>query len=172
MSSGVVFATMNLPGSDNDWTPWGVVPNDGAGYPSHTEEQTTRGQADADWIDAAFAAATALRSPGLVLAFQADPWNVDDPVSHLAEITNQIGVRAIQFGKPVLLLQGDSHLFRADHPYMPFALSYKQPTAPFAPNVMRIVVQGELNPTEYVRLTVDPHSLAGLFTWERVPLAP
>jgi hypothetical protein len=170
VSSGVVFATVNVPGSDNDWTPWGVVPNDGAGYPSQTEEQTTRGQADADWIDAAFAAATALRAPGLVLAFQADPWNIDDPVDHLAAVTNQIGARAIRFGKPVLLLQGDSHLFRADHPYTPFALSYKQPTAPFAPNVSRIVVQGELNPTEYVRLTVDPRSAAGLFTWERVPL--
>jgi hypothetical protein len=172
ISSGVVFAAINIPGSDNDWTPWGAVPNAGAGYPSQTEEQTARGQADADWIDAAFAAATALHAPGLVLAFQADPWNVDDPVSHLAAVTNQIGARAIRFGKPVLLLQGDSHLFRADHPYTPFALSYKQPSAPFAPNVMRIVVQGELNPTEYVRLTIDPRSPAGLFTWQRVPLAP
>ena len=172
IASGVVFATINLPGSDNDWTPWGTVPNGGAGYPSQTEEQTTRGQADADWIDAAFAAATALHAPGLVLAFQADMWNKDDIVLHLAAVTNQIGARAIRFGKPVLLLQGDSHLYRDDHPYTPFEFSFKQPTAPYAPNVTRIVVQGELNSTEYLRLTIDPRSPAGLFTWARVPLAP
>jgi hypothetical protein len=172
MSSGVVFAAVNIPGSDNDASPWGTLPAGADAYPSQQEEQDARGQADADWIDAAFAAATALHSPGLVLAFQADFWNKDDPVSHLAALTNQIGMNAIKFGKPVLLLEGDSHLFRVDHPYTPFEWSSKQPTAPFAPNVLRIVVEGELNPTEYLRLTIDPRSPAGLFSWTRVPYIP
>ena len=37
-------------------------------------------------------------------------------------------------------------------------------------NITRIVVEGELGRTEYLRVTVDPLNPAGLFTWARVPL--
>ncbi len=40
-----------------------------------------------------------------------------------------------------------------------------------APNVTRIVVQGSTNPTEYLRLTVDPGS-PDVFSWQRVPVDP
>lgn len=172
LGSDVVFATINLPGSDNDAAPWGVVPNDGIGYPTQEAEQASRNAANSDWIDAAFAAATALRSPAIVLAFQADMWNVDDPVSHLTEVTNHIGTKAVEFGKPVLILQGDSHIYRDGHPFTPdFEFAYKQPDVHvFAPNVTRIVVQGELNPTEYLRLTIDPRTPSSPFSWVRVPL--
>ena len=67
-----------------------------------------------------------------------------------------IATRAASFGKPVLLLQGDSHTFTLDTP----------PGQPA--NLTRIVVQGELEqPHEWLRLKVDPSS-ARVFSCENV----
>jgi hypothetical protein len=75
------------------------------------------------------------------------------------------------FDGPVLLLEGDSHVFRADHPFTTgdprhglFA------GTPEAPNVTWIVVEGDGDPTEHLRLAVDPKSPA-VFSRDRVPLA-
>jgi hypothetical protein len=106
--------------------------------------------------------------------FQADMWDATSALSGFDDIVKRIGNLAIDFGKPVLILEGDSHVFRVDQPYTPasplFAL---HPATPVAPNVTRLVVEGSSGRTEYVRLSVDPRADAGsLFTWERVPLHP
>lgn len=54
----------------------------------------------------------------------------------------------------MLLLQGDSHVFKADDPLN-------------LPNFTRIVVHGETLPFEYLRHTIDRRDPA-LFSWERV----
>ncbi len=90
-------------------------------------------------------------------------------------MVRQIGAEARRFRRPVLLLEGDSHVFRVDHPYTTAtptdqALFQLHPDTPVAPNVTRLVVEGSNTvPTrfEYTRLTVQPRS-AGLFKWERV----
>ncbi len=38
-----------------------------------------------------------------------------------------------------------------------------------APNLTHIVVEGSSNPTEYLRLTVDP-ATSQVFSWTRVPV--
>ena len=44
MESQVVFATLNLQGSNDDLASWGTpLPTDAANYPSQTEERATRG---------------------------------------------------------------------------------------------------------------------------------
>lgn len=77
----------------------------------------------------------------------------------------------LDIGGPVLLLEGDSHRFRVDHPLTPGDPLYgRHPLGGLtAPNLTRIVVEGSTNPTEYLRLTVDP-AMPQVFSWQRVPL--
>jgi hypothetical protein len=179
IESRVVFATANITGSNNDLestNPWGSpLPADATNYPSQAAEYAARAQANAVWIDKAFELATSTDAAGVVLMFQADMWDPTEPtLGGFDALVQQIGARAASFGKPVLLLEGDSHAFEVQYPYSansPMRLLH--PNSPVAENVTRIVVEGSAGRTEYVRLTVDPKATDGsLFSWERVPLAP
>jgi hypothetical protein len=92
---------------------------------------------------------------GVVLAMQADTFPT--PGSGPQAIVDRIAARTAEFDGPVLLLQADSHVFRADHP-LPLD------------NLTRIVVHGETLPFEYLRLTIDPRD-PDVFSWERVQVA-
>lgn len=125
---GVIFAVVNLTGSFNDLAPWSATPPSWAStpadmpanwvsYPSQAAELAARAQVNAAWIERAFDLATKRHARGLVLAFQADMWDpaelVKDPVTFRAgygALVQQIGTRAAQFGRPVLILEGDSHV--------------------------------------------------------------
>lgn len=171
--SDVVFATLNVPGSNDDLASWGTpLPADAASYPSQAQERAARDQANAAWIDRSFALATETNASGVVLMMQADLWDVTSALSGFDALVQQIGQRAASFGKPVLLLEGDSHAFEVRQPYSAGSpLRLVHPATPVAENVTRIVVEGSAARTEYVRLTVDPKTKDGaLFTWERVPL--
>jgi hypothetical protein len=76
--------------------------------------------------------------------------------SAFAAIQGRIAERAARFGKPVLLMEGDSHLFLVDRPTgMPA-------------NVTRFVVQGSTNePRLWLRLHIDG-SAAQPFSCENV----
>jgi hypothetical protein len=150
------------------------LPSDARNYPSQADERKARIQANQAWLVKAFDLAKATDAPAVVLMFQADMWDATSALSGFDDIVRQIGELAIDFGKPVLILEGDSHVFRVDRPYTTtsplFAL---HPGSPVAPNVTRLVVEGSTNRTEYVRLTINPKAEAnGLFAWERVPLHP
>ncbi len=83
----------------------------------------------------------------------------DGPASNqtaFAPIKAVIADRAARFGKPVLLLQGDSHVLIVDRP------------AGMPANLTRVVVQGSTSvPHEWLRLTVDP-AKPGVFSCENV----
>lgn len=50
--------------------------------------------------------------------FQADMWDPAEPsLSGFDALVRQIGTRAAAFGRPVLLLEGDSHQFEVQQPY-------------------------------------------------------
>ena len=177
MESRTLFATLNIPGSNNDTAPWSDMGagwtgvSDPSAYPTQLDEHDARTSADLAWIDQAFARAQEQNARAVVLAFQADMWDVG-AVSDYAAFVQRIGTLAQTFPGPVLLLEGDSHVFRVDHPFTTGdPLHNLFPDTPEAANVTRIVVEGDGNPTEYVRLTIDPKSPA-VFSWERVPLAP
>jgi hypothetical protein len=174
MESQVVFAALNIPGSNNDLASWGTpLPADAGNYPSQAEEVASRARANRAWLEETFAIAAANDAVGVVLLFQADMWDVTSALSGFDDLVRQIGIRSAAFGRPVLLLEGDSHVFRVDHPYAPDSpLFTLHPSTPVAENVTRLVVEGSAaGRTEYTRLTVDPRAAgAGLFSWERVPL--
>jgi len=171
MESQVVFATLDIQGSNDDLASWGSpLPADAGNWPTQTQERAARSQANSAWLEEAFATARANDAAGVVLMFQADMWDATSALSGFDDIVKHIGNLAASFGKPVLLLMGDSHLFRVDQPFTPSSpLFGLHQSTPVAPNVTRVVVEGDGNRTEYLRLTVDPKS-ANLFSWERVPL--
>jgi len=156
------------------------MPANWASYASQADEFAARAQANSDLIAQTFATATQRNARGVVLAFQADMWDPAEIVKDTATfragysaLVQQIGTLAAQFGKPVLLLEGDSHVWRTDTPFTPgvpqFAMYLNTPVAP---NVTRLVVDGSSSPTSYTRLTINPAKNAQLFTLTRVPLVP
>jgi hypothetical protein len=187
----VVFAAMNITGSFNDLAPWSAtplpwlttppdMPADWANWQSQADEFAARLSACQDMITQAFATATQRHARGVVLAFQADMWDpaelVKDPATFRAgfgALVQQIGTLAAQFGGPVLLLEGDSHVWRTDYPFTQGTPQFSMyPNTPVAPNVKRLVVDGSASPTSYTRLTINPARNADLFTLTRVPLVP
>jgi len=170
--SNVVFATLNVPGSNDDLDPWGTtLPADASSYPTQAEEVKSRDQANHVWLSSTFEHATATNAAGVVIAIQADMWDASGHLFGYDDLVKRLGNLARDFGKPVLLLEGDSHIFRVDHPFTPGDPLYSvHAKTPVAPNVTRLVVEGSNTVStrfEYVRLTVDP-STAGIFSWERV----
>ena len=173
MESQVVFAAVNITGSNNDLASWGSpLPASAADYPSQAQEVASRAQANSAWVAKTFATAADHDAAAVVLLFQADMWDPTSALSGFDALVRQIGTLAAAFGKPVLLLEGDSHVFRIDHPYSASApLFAMHPATPVADNVTRLVVEGSAGRTEYVLLTIDPKAKdTDLFTFERVPL--
>jgi hypothetical protein len=174
MESDVVFAALNIPGSNNDVASWGSpLPANATDYPSQAQERASRAQANSAWLEKTFAIASENGADGVVLSFQADMWDPTSALSGYDELVRQIGDLAAAFRKPVLLLEGDSHIFRVDHPFSAgSSLFSMHPSTPVAENVTRLVVEGSAaGRTEYVRLTIHPKGThAELFTFERVPL--
>ena len=170
----VIFATINITGSNNDGVSWGTpLPADAASWPSQAEEQATRARANAAWVDRTFAEAKSENASAVVLMFQADMWDTAEPtLAGYDALVEQIGRLSAEFGRPVLLLEGDSHKFKVDNPYsVTSPLHGVHTITPVAENVTRIVVEGsDAGRTEYLRITADARRKSAPFTWERVPL--
>jgi hypothetical protein len=177
VQSQVLFVAINLPGgSNNDQDIWYGAPTMSA---RQADEVATRTGATLRWLDQAFALAQAdgdLR--GVVVIGQADMWDPEKGAAHQAgfePIVQAIAQHTAAFGKPVLMLNGDSHEYRSDNPLAAGdALHFMHPAYDVA-NFHRIVVHGSTFPLEYLRLTVDPRADAangaeafGPFRWERV----
>ena len=176
MESRVVFAALNITGSNNDLASWGSpLPADAASFPTQAEEVASRAQANTAWLNKAFALANTEDAAGVVLFMQADMWDPTAKLDGFDALVTQIGTLAAAFGKPVLILEGDSHRFKVDNPFSASpenALAHAlHPSTPVAENVTRMVVEGSDGRTEYVRLTIDPKPTTGsIFSWDRVPL--
>jgi hypothetical protein len=180
--AGVQFATLNIPGSNNSLVPWSA-PWDSAAYQAlQATEVADRTRADLRWIDEAFNEAREGNARGVVLAMQADMWDVTTPVTAFTgygAIVRSIASHALAFGKPVLLMNGDSHHFQVDNPLA-------DPTSPSSPalafnqlygittpvkNLTRLTVQGSTStPSSWVKLTIDP-TRPGLWSFVTVPVA-
>jgi len=177
VQSKVLFVAINLPGgSNNDQDAWYGAPTMSA---RQADEVAARTGATLRWLDQAFALAQAdgeLR--GVVVIGQADMWDAEKGAAHQAgfePIVQAIAQHTAAFGRPVLMLNGDSHEYRSDNPLaVGDALHYMHPAYDVG-NFHRIVVHGSTFPLEYLRLTVDPRADAanganafGPFRWERV----
>ncbi len=185
--SKVVFITLNIPGgSNNDKDVWYGAPNTSQ---AQTEEIANRTAADLRWLDAAFKQAAAIGAVGVVIQSQADMWDLDGAAaSHVTEyksLIDSVASHAVAFGKPVLMFNGDSHVYRSDNPLVRGAPCVIEPSSgapavacsstnmpsgsnnpsdpylnqPYSynvPNFHRVVVHGSTTPLEWLKLTVDP----------------
>jgi hypothetical protein len=96
-----------------------------------------------------------------------------DGLDQYKPIVQKIADLSVRFGRPVLLINGDSHLFEADQPLAdPSSATGKIHGTQAVPNLTRITVQGSTNtPSEWLRLTIDPRS-PNIFSWENVVYLP
>ncbi len=195
--SGVLFVSVNIPGgSNNDADPWyGAAETN-----EQMQERQQRTAADLRWLDKAFAQATHDHMDGLVILEQADMWDLDGGLvtdGHLLNydsLINTIATNTLAFNKPVLLFNGDSHVYRSDNPLSNNAAclteggacvddvsladaydTHPELSNPDVPNFHRLVVHGSTLPFEYLRVSINtkhppapgPNSF-GPFSWERV----
>lgn len=151
---GVVFATLHIIGSNNNFEV-----RDAAAVREFFE----RDAANVAWLQSTFEQARQADAQALVLAFQADmfePRNAWEDFPGWSGFRRVIGETllplAAKWGKPVLVIHGDSHQFRIDQP---FTLD-KKPLA----NVTRLIVPGERD-VRAVRVSVQP---GGRFGFELV----
>ena len=170
--SHVVFVTLNVPGSNNDGLSWTAPFTDET---ARTQEVAERTAADLRWLELAFAWANREEARAVVIGLQADMWDPaaivagGDGLDGYTDFVKRLADLCLHFGRPVLLINGDSHLFEADRPladpHSPAGLIHGTPTVP---NLTRITVQGSTNkPREWLRLTIDPHS-PGVFSRQNV----
>ncbi len=141
--SGVVFATLSVPGSGN-----GFALNDEA----RTREALSRNRANVDWVKATFSEAKAKQAKAVVLALQAGLFldgrgegdftgkeirgGTDGPFYW---IVFAIRDQASRFGGPVLLINGDFHDLVIDRPFLVSQGEFK---APLYANITRLQVYG------------------------------
>jgi hypothetical protein len=151
--SRVAFSAVHVVGSQNNLAPW--TDETPAQRNSRIAEAEARTAAALRWIDATFTLARATGAAGVVVAMQADTFFAENETSPgYAAIVARLEQRAAQFARPVLLLQGDTHEYLVDTPLAG------------APNVTRVVVQGE-TASEWLRVTVNPRD-SRVFSWQRV----
>jgi hypothetical protein len=191
--SKTVFVTVDIPGGSNDDADnWFGQPRTQA----QTDEIAQREQANLHWIDAAFTQAEDDGAEAVVIFEQADMWDASDTVGHESNYglyVAKIASDTHTFGKPVLLFNGDSHLYRSDNPLVQHSPCVGEPSshAPEAScatdawsqhpgydisNFHRVIVHGSTPlPLEYLRLTVDPRAdnattstSFGPFSWARI----
>jgi hypothetical protein len=165
----VVFATFNMPGgSNNDADPWTGNFANGA---AQAEEAATRTAADLRWLDATFARAKQGRARAVVIGLQADMWDLEGGAAHLTNYTSfvqKLADLALQFGRPVLLINGDSHVYKSDQPLAdPTSTLGQIHKTRAVPNFTRIVVEGSGVGTHWLRLSINPSDPA-VFSWSNV----
>jgi hypothetical protein len=174
--SQTLFVTIDLPGgSNNDNDIWYGAPAMSA---AQAQEIVDRTAADLRWLDAAFARAKADGIRAVVIMAQADMWDAEKGAAHQAAyepFVASIASHTLDFGKPVLMLNGDSHIYRTENPLSGSdPLEFMHPGY-HVPNFRRIVVHGSTFPLEWLKIKVDPTANAangdgafGPFSWTRM----
>lgn len=195
IKSGVLVVALNIPGGSNNGTdPWYGAPSQSA---VQLQEGSNRSGATQHWFKVAFDQAAANNATAIIILVQADMWDADGKdVTHIAgykPYLDTIAARAAAFGKPVLMFNGDSHIYRSDNPMVkgapcliepsPGATATacatdaynNQPNGYNVANFHRVTVHGSTTPLEWLKLTVDPAANAasgaqafGPFSWQRI----
>jgi hypothetical protein len=150
---GFVFTTVHIVGSGNAGMSFSgrTAANDA--------EVVRRERAAIAWIDSAFAKARAISAKGVVIAMHADmyfenPPGETGPERPYATLVGRLRTHAGAFGGEVLVIHGDSHEQRVDHPL-------KDTAGRAYPNFTRLETFGAPE-IGWVRVVVD--TAAGRFT--------
>lgn len=147
---GVTFITLHVTGSNNG------LGRTAAGD-AEFEERTA---ANLAWLQAGFAHASATGSRAIMIIQQANMFpemppfpggGAKPPRSGFTELRAALAREAVAFGKPVVLVNGDSHYFRIDKPFM----RLRTPEEPAIENFTRLETFGAPH-HHWVQVTVDP----------------
>jgi hypothetical protein len=107
---GVVFATLNVTGSNNNFGK--------ADTPSTEFRQ--RHAANLDWMATAFAHAAQVDARLIVLTMQGDPhfkaYAAGKPKRGFVDFVDRLRAHVLASNRPVILIHGDSHNHKIDHP--------------------------------------------------------
>jgi len=149
----VVFSLVHVVGSNNDLAPWFGAAETPEQRERRLDEFQRREAANLAWLERSFELAERRDAAAVVVGMQADTFVPGAPGDGFTAVIERLSELSAEFGKPVLLLQGDTHSYLTDRPL------------PDAPNLTRIVVEGE-TADEWLRLQIDPGS-RGVFSWTR-----
>jgi hypothetical protein len=162
---GIEFLTLNIPGSNNNL----VLDEQECGNKSvrtvnqceaANAEHAERDAANIAWLREGFAEASARKSRGIVVVMQADPGfdlpeteSVDESrapgVSGYRRFIEALVAETERFAGQVLLVHGDTHVFKVDKPlYSPARL---------LPNLTRLQTFGSPS-IHWVRVVVEPRT--------------
>jgi hypothetical protein len=134
---GVVFAVLNVQGS-----------NDNVGFDAPSDaEHAARLKANLAWMAEAVADAERGNSRGLVVIFQANPF-LPSKQDVYAPVLAAIRGAASRLRRTVLLIHGDTHWHRVDHPFV-------EATGQVLPWLRRMETWGSPF-VGWVKVTVDP----------------
>lgn len=153
---GLVFATVHLIGSGN-----GTERFPGRG-PQDDEAVINRTAAATAWLHETFGEAKTAGAAAVILGFHANPSferSPGDPERERYEpFLTALEEEVEAFGKPVLVAQGDDHIYLVDHPLV------RRTTGRRLENLTRLQVPGSPN-VGWVRVVVTPGA-APSFTFE------
>ena len=119
--NGVWFATLNVPGPNGDGP---------------------AASANTAWLNGTFDRAQAAAAAGVMIIWQDDPFSDGSSKALVATLKK----RAAAFHKPVVLVHGDTHIHRLDHPWKD------------VPTFTRLETFASAEATRWVRGFVDPAS--------------
>ena len=145
--------TLHQVGSNNNLDPK---------IPGAIKEYETRNQANMQWLESGFTLAKQQNNSAIVIAMQADTFHPKAPkVSGFSDFIVSIERLALEFKKPVLLIQGDSHELIVDHPLQQINNHSNK-------NIIRLVVPGA-NLTEAVEVKINSNKkdASEFFTFKR-----
>lgn len=144
---GILFVTLHIVGSNNNFE---------TRDPNAVIEFFSRDRANIAWINAAFDLADRHNNSAIVFAFQGNPLETASrftPFPNYSGFRNTIAEvllpRAQRFGRPVLIVNGDTHEFRFGQPFVQ--------ARPTLKNVYQLVVPGDQD-VRAVRVVVRPTS--------------
>ena len=172
----VTFATLDVQGTCNNLCSSASKSDPAPGDTGDPNEFAARNAADIQWLKDTFAEARAQNSAGVMIIWQADPGfdtsgyqgaptrnpttlaETDVPPSQdgFQQLLLTLRAQTIAFGKPVVLVHGDSHYFRVDRPLL-------DSTGLTVQNFTRVETFGDhqeqgVNNVHWVKALVDPNS--------------
>lgn len=119
-SGGALFVGLNIPGSNNNFH--GVTKNGGP-----VPEFLERSAANRVWLAQAFAHARAKKLAGVLIVIQANPgleaFSAAKTRLGYGDFLAQLQAETAAFGRPVVLVHGDTHWHRIDQPLLDAAES-------------------------------------------------
>jgi hypothetical protein len=132
----VMFVALDIPGGGNNYG---------------TREFAERNAANMEWLKKTFEVARAENRSAVMIVIQANPFPDDStPVREgYRDLVHSLEIETLSFGKPVVLVHGDSHRFRIDAPLVNSTSKRR------IDNFLRVETFGHPD-VHWVRATVDP----------------